>query len=447
MSESVLSDLTPPTPSRPTVLVVDDVADNLNLVSKLLKDHYRVKLANNGERALQIVASDSPPDLILLDVMMPQPDGYEVCRRLKQLPARRDIPVIFLTAKGDMEDEYTGLALGAVDYLSKPVSPPILLARVKTHLELAEQRVRLAEENARLESQVEARTRQIALVQDVALQAMANLGRMRQAESPAHLRRIRHWVRLLAEEARSQPRFAAQIDDAFVDALYRTAALHDIGKIGIPDRILLKLGQLSPAEEAIYRQHPQLGFDALQEAESQLDASLPILTLAKQITLSYQERWDGSGYPQGLSGDDIPLAARILALAVAYDRLTPAATSHSRRPISRRWTRSSRSVATPSIRIWWMPSMRARRVSSASRASFRTRHSSASAGNMVSNVPAAPGGTRLAPLSDTTGQGRSAPCPAGETTVAAHRAAPRPTARRTPGSDAPTTRPVPAPAG
>lgn len=322
MSESALSDLTPPTPLRPTVLVVDDVADNLNLVSKLLKDHYRVKLANNGERALQIVASDSPPDLILLDVMMPQPDGYEVCRRLKQLPTRRDIPVIFLTAKGDMEDEYTGLALGAVDYLSKPVSPPILLARVRTHLELAEQRVRLAEENARLESQVEARTRQIALVQDVALQAMANLGRMSQAESPAHLRRIRHWVRLLAEEARNQSRFAAQIDDAFIDALYRTAALHDIGKIGIPDRILLKLGQLSPAEEAIYRQHPQLGFDALQEAESQLDASLPILTLAKQITLSYQEHWDGSGYPQGLSGDDIPLAARILALAVAYDRLT-----------------------------------------------------------------------------------------------------------------------------
>lgn len=305
-----------------TVLVVDDTPDNLSLMSGLLKDLYKVKVANNGEKALSIVASDNPPDLILLDIMMPGMDGYEVCSRLKANPETVDIPIIFLTAKAEVADEAHGLDLGAVDYITKPISPPIVLARVRNHLELKNARDFLKDRNRHLEAEVQKRTREVAAVQDVTIHAMASLAETRDNETGNHIRRTQLYVKLLAEKLRNNPRFRAELDsDKVIDLLVKSAPLHDIGKVGIPDRILLKPGRFEPDEFEIMKQHTTLGRDAIIAAESSLDLELPFLACAREIAYSHQEKWDGSGYPEGLSGDDIPVSARIMAVADVYDAL------------------------------------------------------------------------------------------------------------------------------
>src|SRR6478752_2215268 len=306
---------------RPTVLVVDDTPDNLVLMSGLLKDEYRVKVANSGERALKIAISDSPPDLILLDIMMPEMDGYEVCKRLKSYPQTRRIPVIFLTAMAEVEDETRGLALGAVDYITKPISPPIVLARVRTHLALKAAADFLHDKNAFLKSEVERRTAQVAAIQDVTILALASLAETRDNETGNHIRRTQHYVRALAEQLREHPRFQRQLDDEKIAILFKSAPLHDIGKVGIPDAILLKPGKLTEDEFEVMKSHTTLGHDALARAEYILGTKVDFLTVAKEIALSHQEKWDGSGYPQGLSGDDIPMSARLMALADVYDAL------------------------------------------------------------------------------------------------------------------------------
>ncbi len=305
-----------------TVLVVDDTPDNLSLMSGLLKDLYKVKVANNGEKALSIAASDNPPDLILLDIMMPGMDGYEVCSRLKANPETVDIPIIFLTAKAEVADEAHGLDLGAVDYITKPISPPIVLARVRNHLELKNARDFLKDRNRHLEAEVQKRTREVAAVQDVTIHAMASLAETRDNETGNHIRRTQLYVKLLAEKLRNNPRFRAELDsDKVIDLLVKSAPLHDIGKVGIPDRILLKPGRFEPDEFEIMKQHTTLGRDAIIAAESSLDLELPFLACAREIAYSHQEKWDGSGYPEGLSGDDIPVSARIMAVADVYDAL------------------------------------------------------------------------------------------------------------------------------
>ncbi|HEY5975607.1 MAG TPA: two-component system response regulator [Geobacteraceae bacterium] len=305
-----------------TVLVVDDTPDNITLMSSLLKDLYKVKIANNGEKALKIANSDNPPDLILLDIMMPELDGYEVCARLKADVMTRDIPVIFLTAKSEVEDETRGFGLGAVDYITKPISPPIVLARVRTHLDLKNARDFLQDRNKYLEEEVRKRTREVAAVQDVTIQAMASLAETRDNETGNHIRRTQWYVKLLAEKIRHLPRFRADLDnDKTIDLIVKSAPLHDIGKVGIQDRILLKSGRFEPDEFEVMKRHPRLGLDAIVSAEQSLDLELPFLAFAKEIAYSHQEKWDGSGYPEGLSGDDIPVSARIMAIADVYDAL------------------------------------------------------------------------------------------------------------------------------
>ncbi|THF57194.1 response regulator [Pseudothauera rhizosphaerae] len=306
---------------KPTVLVVDDTPDNLSLMSGLLKDLYRVKVANHGEKALRIAASDTPPDLILLDIMMPDLDGYQVCERLKAEPATRDIPVIFLTAKTEVEDEQLGFELGAVDYITKPISPPIVLARVATHLQLKASADFLRDKAAFLETEVAKRTREVQAIQDVTILAMASLAETRDNETGNHIRRTQHYVRALARQLQPHPRFRDYLSNAAIDILYKSAPLHDIGKVGISDRILLKPGRLTPEEFEIMKTHTTLGRDAIEEAEKRLGMTVDFLACAKEIAYGHQEKWDGSGYPQGLAGDAIPIPARLMAVADVYDAL------------------------------------------------------------------------------------------------------------------------------
>lgn len=306
---------------KATVLVVDDTPDNLSLMSGLLKDDYKVKVANGGEKALKIAQSDSPPDLILLDIMMPGMDGYEVCQHLKANPATRDIPVIFLTAKVEVEDEKKGLELGAVDYLTKPVSPPIVMARVKNHLALKAHADFLRNKGEFLELEVAKRTREVMAIQDVTILAMASLAETRDSDTGNHIRRTQFYVKALAEKLKTHPRFSATLTDNYITTLFKSAPLHDIGKVGIPDRILLKPGRFNTDEFEIMKTHTTLGRDAIRHAEDSLGTKVDFLAMAKEIAYSHQEKWDGAGYPEGIGGDDIPVAARLMAVADVYDAL------------------------------------------------------------------------------------------------------------------------------
>jgi putative two-component system response regulator len=306
---------------RHTVLVVDDTPDNLFLMKNLLKDHYRIKVASSGEQALKIASSAPTPDLILLDIMMPDMDGYEVCQRLKHSPDTRGIPVIFLTARSDVEDEEKGLGLGAVDYIAKPISPSIVLARVKTHLALKAMDDFLRDQNHFLESEVAKRTAEVTAVQDVTILAMASLAETRDSDTGNHLRRTQFYIKALAEKLRDHPRFTEFLTPANIQAIFKSAPLHDIGKVGIPDYILLKPGRLEQHEFEIMKTHTTLGYNAILNAERALGTPVEFLSFAMTIALSHQEKWDGSGYPQGLAGDAIPIAARLMAVADVYDAL------------------------------------------------------------------------------------------------------------------------------
>ena len=305
---------------KATILVVDDTPDNLALMSALLKNVYKVKVANHGDKGLRIAAS-TPPDLILLDVMMPDIDGYEVCRRLKADPGTRGIPVIFLTARSEPDDEQKGLALGAADYITKPISPPILLARVATQLALKASADFLRDQNAFLSAEVARRTSELEAVQDVTILAMASLAETRDAETGKHILRTQRYVKALAEKLRPHPRFANFLSDQNIRTLFKSAPLHDIGKVGIPDRILLKPGRYDAQELEIMKNHTLLGRDAIQLAEDWLGKRVEFLTIAKEIALYHQEWWDGSGYPEALAGESIPVSARLMAIADVYDAL------------------------------------------------------------------------------------------------------------------------------
>lgn len=306
---------------RPIVLVVDDTPDNLSLMSSLLKPIYQVKLANSGAKALQLAQSDTPPDLILLDIMMPEMDGYEVCQALKANARTRDIPVIFLTAKVEVKDEQQGFSIGAVDYITKPVSPPIVLARVETHLKLKQASDFLRDKNTYLENEVQRRAQEITAIQDVTILAMASLAETRDPETGNHIRRTQHYVKALATHLRHNPLYSEIITDTFIDLLYKSAPLHDIGKVGIPDRVLLKPGRFTADEFELMKTHTTLGYKAIEHAEAALGTPVAFLEMAKDIALYHQEKWDGSGYPEGLAGEAIPLSARLMAVADVYDAL------------------------------------------------------------------------------------------------------------------------------
>ena len=308
-------------PRKQTVLVVDDTPENITLMSSLLKGLYRTKVAINGEKALQIAFSDDPPDLILLDIMMPVMDGYEVCRSLKGDRRTVDIPVIFLTAKSQVEDEEKGFELGAVDYIAKPISPPVVLARVKTHLQMKRVHDFLKDNNKFLEEEVARRVREVNMIQDVTIVAMGSLAETRDNETGKHIRRTQHYVRILAEKLKDNPKYARFLTEENITLLFKSAPLHDIGKVGIPDHILLKPGKFSPEEFEVMKTHTILGRDAILAAEAIIDSPASFLSLAREIAYTHQEKWDGTGYPEKLLGEANPISGRLMAIADVYDAL------------------------------------------------------------------------------------------------------------------------------
>jgi putative two-component system response regulator len=296
---------------KPTILVVDDTPENIDVVSAVLRHKFKVKAALNGEKALRIANSEPHPSMILLDIMMPGMDGYEVCQKLKANPATMKIPVIFITAKTQEEDEKKGLEMGAVDYITKPINPALVVARVETHLALYDQ-------NITLEKKVQQRTEEL---NESRLEIIHRLGRaaeFKDNETGLHVIRMSHYSRLIAE--------SLDYDEEWADLIFNAAPMHDIGKIGIPDNILLKPGKLDAAEWAIMRQHPQFGADIIGDHESE------ILKTSKIIAMTHHEKWDGSGYPNALKGDEIPLSGRIIAIADVFDALTTV------RPYKKAWT-------------------------------------------------------------------------------------------------------------
>ena len=307
--------------AKATILVVDDTPDNLTLMSALLKDTYKVKVANNGEKALKYVQGDSKPDLILLDIMMPGLSGYDVIKELKSNEDTKRIPVIFLTAMSSSDDEKIGLDMGAADYITKPISPPVVMSRVRTQLENKAAADFLRDQNTFLEQEVAKRTRELSAIQDVTILAMASLAETRDSDTGNHIRRTQFYVKLLAEKLRNHPRFSSYLTDYNIDMLFKSAPLHDIGKVGIADRILLKPGRFTDDEFAIMKTHAALGRDAIVSAERQLGMEVDFLRVAKEIAYCHHEKWDGSGYPEGTKGDAIPISARLMAVADVYDAL------------------------------------------------------------------------------------------------------------------------------
>jgi putative two-component system response regulator len=309
---------------RVTILVVDDTRLNLAVMSAILKKHYGVEVASSGQAALELISSGMMPDLILLDIVMPGLDGYEVCRRLKADPITAKIPVIFLTANVASDDEEKGFALGAVDYITKPIRQNVVLARIRTHLQLKASADFLEDKAAFLEEEVARRSEEIEVIQDVTILAMASLAETRDNETGNHIRRTQFYVRALAKKLRTHKRFAEFLTDRVIKILFKSAPLHDIGKVGIPDHILLKPGKFTPEEFDVMKAHTTLGRDAIIQAERRLGIKVEFLNFAKEIAYSHQEKWDGSGYPEGLSGDAIPVSARIMAVADVYDALISA---------------------------------------------------------------------------------------------------------------------------
>jgi putative two-component system response regulator len=309
-------------PAQSCILIVDDVPANLAVLGEVLRaSGYHVKVAINGLAALKIAAAVPQPDLILLDVMMPDMDGYEVLRRLSSQAATQHIPVMFLTALGDPQDEERGLALGAADYLTKPIQPAVVRARVRTQLLAKQALAWLQDQNVLLEAEVSRRMRENERVQQVTIRALAHLAETRDADTGHHIQRTQAYVRLLALALRTDPQHSARLTDHYIDLLERSAPLHDIGKVGIPDHILLKPGVLLPEEWAVMQTHATLGARAIEQAEADIDQPLEFLVLAKEIAHWHHERWDGHGYPDGLAGEAIPLSARLMAVADMYDAL------------------------------------------------------------------------------------------------------------------------------
>lgn len=307
--------------NRPTILVVDDSPEILATVTALLTEHYTVKVATRGRYALDILAEVPAVDLVLLDMLMPEMNGTDVIRHIRADERHRDLPVIFLTAKADDDTEAQGLELGAADYIRKPINAAIVLSRVRTHVDLKLARDSLARRNHDLEAEVRRRTEENTRIQDITIRALASLAETRDQETGLHILRTQTYVRMLAERLAELPKYRDRLTTRYIDLLYKSAPLHDIGKVGIPDSILLKPSRLTTEEFQVMKQHSALGRHSIENAEVGIGTTAEFLHTAKEIAGSHHERWDGGGYPQGLAGDDIPLSARLMALADVYDAL------------------------------------------------------------------------------------------------------------------------------
>ncbi len=304
------------------LLIVDDVPANLSILGDLLHDAgYQVKAATSGRAALRYATQEPRPALIVLDVMMPEMDGYQVLSALRQNPQTRDIPVIFLTALDNARDEERGFQHGAADYITKPIKPDVVLARVRSQLLARLAGNWLRDQNAALEAEVARRMEENELIQAVSIRALAHLAETRDPETGNHILRTQGYVRLLATRLQTHARFAATLDDAYIKMLAASAPLHDIGKVGIPDSILQKPGKLTAEEWEIMKTHSKLGSDAIEQAERDMDRPVEFLALAKEVAHWHHERWDGRGYPDGLKEDAIPLSARLMTMADVFDAL------------------------------------------------------------------------------------------------------------------------------
>ena len=294
------------------ILVVDDVAENIDILIGMLKSNYKMVAARNGEKALKLASSKSPPDLILLDIMMPEMDGYEVCEKLKADETTKNIPVIFLTALSEEKNESRGLGLGAVDYITKPFSPELVRARIKNQIELKRHRDNLEdlveERTARLKEAGE----KIKASSLDTIYCLSRAAEYKDEDTGTHIKRMGHYAAALAREF--------EFDAAMVESIFYAVPMHDVGKIGIPDRILLKPGKLTTKEFEIMKQHTLIGARILENSDA------GYIRLAETIALTHHEKWDGSGYPNSLKGSDIPLEGCITAVSDVFDALT------SRRP-------------------------------------------------------------------------------------------------------------------
>jgi putative two-component system response regulator len=312
-----------------TILLVDDDPAVLGVLKEFLRPHYHVRIATMGKTALELARLRPLPDLVLLDVRLPDMSGYSICSALKHDELTALIPIIFLSSNSDVEDITHGLEVGAVDYISKPVKPPILLARVKTHLRLREAGDLLRNHNAQLEILVSertadlmSRTAELQLSQDLTIVALGSIAETRDHETGSHIYRTRAYVEVIAKRLAQLPRYKGSLSEMEWAMIWKSAPLHDIGKVGIPDHILLKPGKLTAEEFQIMKQHPTIGRDALQAAEARMGSASSFLSVAKQIAYAHHERWDGTGYPEGVCREAIPLSARIMALADTYDAMT-----------------------------------------------------------------------------------------------------------------------------
>ena len=307
----------------PTVLVVDDAPANLSLLAGLLQADYRVKLAASGAKALELVRR-ARPDLVLLDIMMPEMDGYEVCQRLKADPATRAIPVLFLTAMTQTEDEARGFQVGAADFIQKPINPIVLQARVRTHLQVKAYEDELRDRNAWLQTELAHRLEQVDLLREATLHVMISFAEFRDEATGHHVRRTQEYVRTLAQWLFDQGRHLGVLNPEAIDHIARSAPLHDIGKVATPDHILLKPGRHTPEEQVVMRQHAMHGWEMLRRAADRMAGDAHYLRHAMDIARWHHEKWDGSGYPEGLAGEQIPLSARLMAVADVYDALISA---------------------------------------------------------------------------------------------------------------------------
>ncbi len=325
-------------PYRPNVLVVDDLRENTELLRALLTPKgFAVRVAHTGGEALEAIRAERP-DVILLDLVMPDMTGFEVCREVKESPQTRHIPVIVITGLAEREANLKSIEAGADDFLIKPFDTVLLEARIRACLrtkmlqdQIMSYQEQLLEANHSLEQCVRERTAQLVRTQQVTVFSLAKLSESRDTETGEHLERMRGYAREVALQLRAMGSFPEIDGDRFVDALYESSPLHDIGKVGIPDRILLKPGKLTREEYAIMKSHTLIGGDTLRSADIEAGQE-SFLAMGRDIAYFHHEWWDGTGYPMGLKGSQIPLAARIVAVGDVYDALT------SKRPYKNAFT-------------------------------------------------------------------------------------------------------------
>lgn len=317
-----------------TIALCDDEAIDLSILANLLQPMFRVLVFRSGDEMIQTLRTHKKPDLILLDIIMPETDGFITLERIRSDYELKNIPVIFISALSSDSDINKGFSLGAFDYITKPFKPPIILSRIKAQLELKKIRDMLKNQNQWLEEEVKRRISENEIIQDAAMISLVQLAEARDNDTGNHIERTCKYVEILARKLQKKQKYKQLLDDAKISRIIKAAPLHDIGKIGIPDSVLLKKGKLNDFEYAIMKMHAQIGADALHKAINKVNEAnverrisekkeaLLFLEEAEIMARSHHERWDGTGYPKGLMKQDIPLSARLMALADVFDALT-----------------------------------------------------------------------------------------------------------------------------